>query len=97
MGGHTVRNMVSAETDLPATFTRGRRHGDAIDVAAAKNVRWAARLGMNAYGNPTVACGRVFVGTDGNSIDDDPRFNANHVGVVKCLAVSDGSLIWPSL
>ena len=93
-GGTQAGNMVSDETNLPETFERGHVRGNSIDGATAENVRWVAKLGMNAYGNPTVADGRVFVGTDGSSIDDDPRFNKTHVGVLKCLDESDGSLIW---
>ncbi len=94
-GGTQVRNMVSNEVDLPATFERGRTQGGKVDLATTKNVRWVATLGTNAYGNPTVADGRVFVGTDANSIGDDPRFNAtNPAGVEKCFAESDGSLLW---
>ncbi len=93
-GGTQARNMVSDERNLPETFERGRVQGDSIDGATAENVRWVAKLGMNAYGNPTVAEGKVFVGTDGNSIDGDPRFGKTHVGVVKCFDESDGSLIW---
>ena len=72
------RNMVSSETDLPASFDPGRKQvdGTGIDPATTKNVRWAARLGSYIYGNPTVADGKVFVGTDDTLLAGDGRFEA---------------------
>jgi outer membrane protein assembly factor BamB len=93
-GGTSVRNMVSAENDLPTTFDRGKRKNGVIDLSTTENVRWVTELGTNAYGNPTVAQGRVFVGTDGDSIGDDDRFPQKPAGVMKCLSESDGSLLW---
>ena len=81
--------MVSNETDLPETFTRGSRTPDGnIDVATAANVRWAARLGSAAYGNPTVADGRVFVGTD------DLVYLPDVAGRFHCLDAATGRLRW---
>lgn len=93
-GGTPDHNMVSAETNLPATFERGRTRGGKVDLNTTKNVRWVAELGTNAYGNPTVAAGKVFVGTDGKSMEDDPRFATPPAGVVKCFNESDGALLW---
>ena len=57
--------MVSAETDLPETFSRGTRGRESgIDPETAKNVKWVVKLGSATYGNPTIAGGRVYVGTD---------------------------------
>ncbi len=93
-GGTQARNMVSTEVNLPTTLERGQRKGGTVDLTTTKNVRWVAKLGINAYGNPTVAAGKVFVGTDGRAVENDPRFNATHVGVEKCFDESDGSLLW---
>src|SRR5256885_2772309 len=70
-GGGASRNMVSAEkAPLPASATIAEpAEGDKIDPSAAKNVKWAVKLGSQTYGNPTVAGGRVFVGTN----NDSPR------------------------
>lgn len=93
-GGTQARNMVSTETGLPESFSPGEKKGEAIDPATSRNVRWVAKLGAFAYGNPTIAGGKVFIGTDGRAVDDDPRFDKSHAGVVKCLNEADGSLVW---
>ena len=59
-GGCDARNMVSAEKGLPDSFEPGKKSpsGGGIDPATTQNVKWTARLGSAAYGNPTVAGGR---------------------------------------
>lgn len=78
-GGDASRNMVS-DTDMkiPTDFVPGDYLGrtDQIDPSTMKKVKWVAKLGSQAYGNPTVANGRVFVGTNNDSprnekLDDD--------------------------
>ena len=44
-------------------------------MATTKNVRWAAKLGSQAYGNTTVANGKVYVGTN----NETPR-DKRHIG-----------------
>ena len=60
-GGRNNRNMVSTEKGLPESFEADK---DKAAEGRARNVKWLARLGAYAYGNPTVAGGRVFVGTN---------------------------------
>src|SRR5689334_16195709 len=70
MWGHgPSRNMVSDEKGLPDSFDAGKyKPGtEEIDMATTKNVLWVAKLGSQAYGNPTVAGGKVFVGTNNES------------------------------
>jgi outer membrane protein assembly factor BamB len=95
-GGSDQRNLVSAETGLPDTFVPGNKKpdGSGIDPATTKNVKWTARLGGAAYGNPTIAGGRVFVGTDDATLAEDPRFQRNNGGLVKCFDEADGRLLW---
>src|SRR5688572_30360047 len=59
------RNMVSAETNLPA----------ALDPATGRNIKWSAKLGSEAHSTPVVANGRVYIGTN----NDSPR-NPKHQG-----------------
>ena len=61
-GGSDCRAMVSTETGLPDSFTpRKISAGDSpIDSATDDNLKWTARLGSAAYGNPT---GMNFPGT----------------------------------
>ena len=57
-----------------------------------KNVKWIAKLGSQTYGNPTVANGRVYVGTNNDS-PRDPRFKGDR-SCVYCLDEKTGDLIW---
>ena len=64
--------MVSDEKGLPDWFVPGEKRpdGSGIDLATTENVKWVARLGSQTYGNPTVAGGRVFVGTNDFGLGD---------------------------
>jgi len=94
-GGTDARNMVSPEDGLPETFEPGKKspNGGGIDPATTRNVRWTARLGTQTYGNPTVADGRVYIGTNDEDLDD-PRYESTRGGVVKCLDEATGRLVW---
>jgi hypothetical protein len=48
-GGAAGRNMASSMNGAPATW----------DVKTGKNVKWVAKLGSQAYGNPVVSGGQV--------------------------------------
>jgi outer membrane protein assembly factor BamB len=95
-GGRDCRNMTSDEKGLPDSFVPGTKspNGGGIDPATTKNVKWVAKLGSAAYGNPTVAGGRVFVGTDDLTVTDDPRFKRTRGGLVKCFDEATGKLLW---
>lgn len=84
-GGTPARNMASGITGLPQTW----------DVATGLNVRWKAELGSTSYGNPVVARGKVFVGTNNTS----PR-NAQVTGdrgILMCFRESDGAFLWQAV
>ena len=95
-GGSDNRDMVSDAKGLPDSFSPGeRRPGTSgIDLASTKNVKWIARLGAYAYGNPTVADGRVFVGTDAHTLSSQVRNETGAVGLVQCLDEATGKLLW---
>jgi len=95
MWGRTpARNMESAEKGLPETFDVGklRPNSEEVDVATTKNVRWVAKLGSQAYGNPAIAGGKVFVGTN-NESPRDPAAKGDR-GVLMCLDEKSGKLLW---
>jgi outer membrane protein assembly factor BamB len=93
-GNTSSRNMVSSETGLPDSFNPGRYKGntDEIDMATTKNVKWVVKLGSQAYGNPTVAGGKVFVGTN-NESPRDPKIQGDR-GVVMCFDEKTGKFLW---
>jgi len=90
------RNMVARETGLPESFTPGEKSADGsgINLATTQHVRWAVRLGAYIYGNPTIAGGRVFVGTDDTLLDGDARLRRTRGGLVQCLDEATGRLLW---
>lgn len=67
-GGTDARNMVSSEKGLPDWFDCGKETGSGeIDLATAKNVKWAAKVGPKTCGSPVVSGGKVFIGTVGKN------------------------------
>jgi outer membrane protein assembly factor BamB len=81
-GGTPDRNMVSDATGLPTSW----------DVATKKNVRWVASLGSQTYGNPVVAGGMVFVGTNNEGLRDPKQ--AGDRGVIMAFREKDGEFLW---
>ena len=59
-GGSPDRNMVSNAKGLPGDW----------DIKSKKNIKWVADLGSQSYGNPVVAGGMVFVGTNNEGLRD---------------------------
>ena len=93
--GRTIgRNMVSDEKGVPTTFEPGRylAKSDDIDPATTKGVRWVAKLGSQSYGNPTVAGGRIYIGTN-NETPRDSRYVGDRA-VLMCLDEKSGKLVW---
>ncbi len=93
-GGSNGRNHVSNETGLPVSFDARRKDGPDGKPLPRKNVRWLARLGHYAYGNPTVANGKVFVGTDDSTLRGDKRLKPSRAGLVQCFDEATGKLLW---
>ncbi len=81
-GGTPDRNLVSARKGMPTEW----------DVATKKNVKWIAELGSQSYGNPVVADGMVFVGTN-NELVRDPKQPGDR-GVLMAFRESDGQFMW---
>jgi len=89
------RNPDCRETGLPDSFDPGQKKpGGGIDLKTTRNVRWAVQLGSAAFGNPTVAGGKVFLGTDDLMLGADRRFRRTRGGLVKCLSEATGELLW---
>ena len=69
-GGDASRNMVSRETEVPVEVEIGDPPAtvEDLDKSKAPNIKWLAKLGNQTYGNPTVAGGRVYVGTNKGTV-----------------------------
>ena len=93
-GRDETRNMTCDETGLPADFGPGTYVGasDEIDPETTRNVKWIAKLGSQSYGNPTVAGGRIYLGTN-NDVPRNPKYKGDR-SVVYCLNEEDGSFLW---
>ncbi|HEX7898320.1 MAG TPA: PQQ-binding-like beta-propeller repeat protein [Planctomycetota bacterium] len=81
-GGRPDRNMVSAEKGLPEKFDES-------------GLKWAAALGNETYGNPVIAGGRVFIGTN-NGAPRDPKIKGDK-GVLMCFAEKNGDFLWQAV
>jgi outer membrane protein assembly factor BamB len=81
-GGTPDRNMASSMQGIPASW----------DIQSGKNVKWVAKLGSQTYGNPVVADGQVYVGTN-NSLALNPQEGGDR-GVLMCFRASDGRFLW---
>ena len=95
-GSDLGRNMVSQEKGLPDIFKPGEKspQGDGMLPGTTENVRWVVKLGTLICGNPTVAGGRVFVGSDDASLQGDTRLKRTKGGMVWCLDTKTGSTLW---
>lgn len=87
-GGTPHRNMVSAEKNAPTEW----------DVQEKKNVKWVAKLGSKAYGNPIITNGLVIVGTN-NEAAYDKKYttadgNAIDGGVLMAFDERTGEFKW---
>lgn len=81
-GGSPDRNMVSGETGIPTEW----------DIKAKKNVKWMAPLGSQTYGNPIIAKGKIFIGTN-NGGEFRPHSKGDK-GIVLCLEEATGKMLW---
>ncbi len=93
-GSGPGRNMASPATHVPEWFDPGKyiKGSENIDPTTTKNVKWVAKLGSEAYGNPTVSGGRVFVGTN-NESPRDPQHTGDR-GIVMCFDEATGDFLW---
>lgn len=93
-GRDETRNMVSLEKGLPVTFNPGKKKegSEEIDMATTEGVKWVAKLGSQSYGNPSIANGQVYVGTNNES----PRNSAivGDRGVIMCFDEKTGKYNW---
>jgi outer membrane protein assembly factor BamB len=84
-GGTAQRNMTCAMKNLPEFW----------DVNSGKNIKWKATIGTNSYGNPVVANGKIFLGTN-NENPRDPEITGDK-GVLMCFRESDGKFLWQAV
>ena len=81
-GGNASRNMVSLETGIPRSW----------NLKTKEQIKWVVEIGSQSYGNPVVADGRVFLGTN-NELLRDPNQD-NDRGVVMAFDEETGEFLW---
>ncbi|MFC1762580.1 PQQ-binding-like beta-propeller repeat protein [Planctomycetota bacterium] len=85
-GGGLGRNMVNPdEKNMPTTW----------DVKTGSNIKWITELGSLAYGNPVVAGGQIYVGTN-----NDGRYDKaikGDRGNILCFKEKDGTFLWQAV
>ncbi|HEY3394406.1 MAG TPA: PQQ-binding-like beta-propeller repeat protein [Lacipirellulaceae bacterium] len=99
-GGSPQRNNTPVGHNIPAEWEIGEfdyRTGE-WDSSTAKNIKWVARLGSQTYGNPVVAGGKIFVGTNngGGWLKRYPGSGQEAVdlGCLLAFDISDGKFLW---
>jgi outer membrane protein assembly factor BamB len=84
-GGTAQRNMTSAMKDLPESW----------DAKNGTNIKWKVQLGSTSNGNPVVADGKIFLGTN-NGNPRNPEITGDK-GVLMCFRESDGKFLWQAV
>ena len=83
-GGTPSRNMVANATGVGLNF----------DLRKNQNILWTAELGSQTYGNPMVADGKVFVGTN-NGKGYRPKYPKDQdKGILLCFEEKTGKFLW---
>ena len=95
-GGTSLRNNTPVGTNIPVDWDTGRfdrRTGEWLKEDA-RNIKWVARTGSQTYGNPVVADGRVFIGTN-NAAGYMDRYPPDiDLGCLLAFRESDGEFLW---
>lgn len=90
-GGSPTRNMVNlVEKNIPHEWEVKTRKNK-----KTKNIKFKAGLGSQSYGNPVIANGKIFVGTN-----NELKRNTDIVGdkgVIMCFNETDGKFLWQAI
>jgi len=89
--------MIGEAKNLPVNVEPGDyvTGTDDIDPSTTENVLWVAKLGSQAYGNVTVAGGKVFAGTNNESPRDPKQLGDR--GVLMAFNEENGEFEWQLL
>ncbi len=83
-GGWTARNNTPEGKNIPIKW----------DAEKKTNIKWTAKLGSQTYGNPVVANGKVFVGTN-NGNGYIKRYPPSvDLGCLLCFDEKTGKFLW---
>lgn len=94
--GSPVRNNTPEGKDIATEWAPGEFDNETGEWKqdTAQNVKWVSRLGSQSYGNPVVAGGKVFVGTN-NGAGWLKRYPSTvDLGCLLCFSEADGKFLW---
>jgi outer membrane protein assembly factor BamB len=94
--GSLHKNNVRVAKDVPTDWDVGEIDDETNEwtKGSGKNITWVAKLGSQTYGNPVVAGGKVYVGTN-NRGGWLKRFPAKtDLGCLLAFSEKDGSFLW---
>jgi len=93
-GGTLDKNMASPATGMDFDVEPGKKvpGTEEVDLSTAKGLKWATKLGSQSYGTPTIANGRIYVGTNNESPRDEA--NIGDRGVIYCFDEKTGEFLW---
>jgi len=93
-GNDPGRNFYSPAKGLPDRFEPGKLKSgtEEIDMATTQGVKWAVKLGSQSYGNPVVAGGKVYVGTNNESPRDKKQVGDR--SILYCFDEKTGAFLW---
>ena len=94
--GSPIRNNTPVAKNIPTEWDTGKFDSKTGEWQpdSAQNIKWVARLGSQSYGNPVVADGKVFVGTN-NGAAYLKRYPASvDLGCLLCFSEDDGHFLW---
>ena len=83
-GGSPERNNVPETGPMPTEF----------NVKTGKNIRWSMPLGSETYGNPVIANGKVYVGTNNGNGYIKRYPNSVDLGCLVCFDEKNGKMLW---
>ena len=99
-GGSSFRNNVASGKNIPITWDVGNFRDLFVDRRAgqvppeSRNIKWVVPLGSQTYGNPVVADGRIFVGTNNGAAYLSYYPSNVDLGVVLCFEEETGRFLW---
>lgn len=94
-GGTPSRNNVPEAVNIPTEWVIGQFDDDGVwDRSTSTNIKWVAPVGSQTYGNPVVAGGRLYVGTN-NGNGYLKRYPPDvDLGCLLCFDEQTGEFLW---
>jgi outer membrane protein assembly factor BamB len=83
-GGSPARNNTPEGKNIPTEW----------DVESGKNILWSMSLGSETYGNPVVANGKVYIGTNNGSGYIERYPSEVDLGCLICFDEKSGKFLW---